>query len=173
MVFFTGLYIISVYDRESGSRVASIPVRSRDNDLGWNALQHDVRGGHLLGTTDAGHLFWTPRYSDALQGSVKGAVLVTDRVLEELSFENGRVTFVVETHVVGLFLLHRFIANARDSDAEKKNYIYNFRARLELPTDIQVFVACSCFTSKTGTRTRSSRDRSCRSSAFVILRQNE
>jgi hypothetical protein len=164
MVFLVGTSTISVFDRQSRSRVAAIAAPQNiflyidRRDPGWNTLHHDVRGGHLLATSQSGHLFWTPRYRDALQGTMKGAILVTDRRLIELSVENGRVAFVA---AVRLFPPS---TSSRMQDNLTKKYTYNFRARAKLTNN---FKACSCFTSKTGTQKRSSRDQSCRSSALV------
>jgi hypothetical protein len=100
MVFLLGTEIISVFDRQCGSRVAVI--RNTALDFDWKTLRHDLRGGHLLASSltsgsGCGYLFWTPRYSDALRGSMKGAVLVTDedREVENMSFQNGQVVFAV------------------------------------------------------------------------------
>jgi hypothetical protein len=119
MVFLVGAVIISVYDRQSRSRIAVFGDSETYVDIvgpsclrcllnstnDWMALHHDVRGGHLLATPAAyrGNLFWTPRYGDALKGSVKGAVLVTGgRSLTYLSVENGRAAFVLSVRLFSL-----------------------------------------------------------------------
>jgi hypothetical protein len=97
-VFIAGSKFISIFDRHSRRRIATTPDAEsnllEDLDHEWRALHHDVRGGHLLAGSDSGMLFWTSRYSDALKGSVRGAVLVMDRGVTQLSVENGRAVFV-------------------------------------------------------------------------------
>jgi hypothetical protein len=117
MVFLAGKVIVSVFDRQTKSRVAVIALTYTGIDgtaqsvpREWNAVHHDVRGGHLLATSGSGHLFWTPRYSDALQGSMKGAFLFTDYRMTALSVENGRAAFVVS---VSLFSPLHFITHTR------------------------------------------------------------
>jgi hypothetical protein len=103
MVFLAGSEFISVFDRQNGSRVAVIAPGNKalalTYKLYWNALRHDVRGGHLLATSDSGHLLWTPRYSDALRGSVRGALLDTGRSVTQLCVANGRAAFVISVRL--------------------------------------------------------------------------
>jgi hypothetical protein len=82
-----------------------------DPYLHWDAVHLDVRGGHLVATGSYRYLFWTPRYSDAPRGSVKGAILVTkdNQTVTQLSVENGRVAFAV---LVRLFFPLPFIMHA-------------------------------------------------------------
>jgi hypothetical protein len=165
MVLLGGIKRFSVFDRQSGSLIAGM-------QMGSNALCRDLRRGDLIATSKFGELFWIPRYSDALQGSVKGARLHTDgRAVSQLSFENGRVAFVVQVGLSSyLSLTPRLQANLM----QKKKYIYNFRASTTIPTDTfpaMIFLPCSCSTSKTGTQKRGSRDQSCRSSALISPRK--
>jgi hypothetical protein len=91
-VFIAGSRFISIFDRRSRCRVATVPNGERlDHD--WRALHHDVQGGHLVAGSDSGMLFWTSRYRDALEGSLQGAILLMDRGLTQLSVENGRAVF--------------------------------------------------------------------------------